>query len=338
MLGLYAINDYTGRHSDWTRLVREVVPDYVDLQTDEPLGGRDAEWPFVMSWRMDLARHERNDIEAERLQRLLLDWERRLCEPALAVAPETLDAQQRMDIRNLATDESKLGTILLRRNDPDCVTSFERSMQLATQIDDNNGRANAAFNLGQAFVHVSLIRDLTRAEHWYRQGIDLAEAGNRDLPARCLTELGNVALARLQTANEAKAPIPERDALLDQALRLYLEALDSFGENSSVDDRLVGRTQLCVLLNNAGRSDLALPHCREALRLAESSRDTFDAAGARINMARALAQTQRYHDALAYAETAKRQFESYGDSATSHIRTLERMIDQINQAVRAADG
>ncbi len=338
MLGLQALYRYTERHGEWARLVQAAVPDFVDPGTDGPLPGRDAEWSFVTSWRVGLARAERRWEEAERLQRLLVERERTRCAPALAAPPGIMNRQRFQDVGNLAAAESELGSILWERDNPDCVAVFERARELSNRIGDINGVARAAFNLGHAYLSVSSIRNLDRASQLYRRAFEVADERNRFLRAACLGQLGSVALERLKEAIGAGAPVSVRDRLFNASVQLYTDGLGLLGEESPLRDRLTFRGQLCVVYNNAGRSDLALPHCREALRLAESGGDPFAAAGTRLNLARALAQTGRLRHGLAYAEAALRRFRAYGNRASEEARTAQGMIDQIERRLNGGGG
>jgi hypothetical protein len=112
MQGLHMLYNYSGRRAEWARLVEEVVPYFVDPATDGALPGRDEEWSLVTEYRVLLARQARGWDEAEQLQRVRVDWDRRRAAPALAAPPETLDDAGRNAVRSLAVSLSTLGDIL----------------------------------------------------------------------------------------------------------------------------------------------------------------------------------------------------------------------------------
>ena len=87
MQGLRVLYDHTGRRAEWARLVAEIVPEFVDPQTDGPLPGREEHWSLVTEYRVRLAREMRNWPEAERLQRVCVDWDRRRAETCSPLAP-----------------------------------------------------------------------------------------------------------------------------------------------------------------------------------------------------------------------------------------------------------
>jgi hypothetical protein len=85
MQGLRVRYDHTGRRAEWARLVVEIVPEFLDPHTDGPLPGREADWSLVTEYRARLAREMRDWPEAERLQRVKVDWDRRRAERVLDV-------------------------------------------------------------------------------------------------------------------------------------------------------------------------------------------------------------------------------------------------------------
>jgi hypothetical protein len=277
-----------------------------------------------------LAREERNWNEAKRLQRLLLDRMRARCAPLLTASPETLTPVQRLELTNLATEENALGSILGELDNPDCIEAFERAQALSTHTGDNDGLARTAFSLGNAYLDVPSLKDLNKAEQWYSQAWDLVGADNRHFRARILAQLGHVGYSRFQEALASGDPDKSLHQDLLPGIDFYLRGLDLLGEDSPVQDRLTVRNQLCVLYNNALRSHLAIPHCQEAIRLAEATRNAVVAAGARLNLARALAQVDRLEDGLICAEAAKGQLELYLGEAVPEVQTARQTIAQIN--------
>jgi hypothetical protein len=96
MRGLWSLYDGTGRDAaGWRRLVETIVPDFIDPATDGPLSGREEEeWSLVTDYRVGLARRERDWAKAERLQRILLGWNRERARPALETASEARNKEQ----------------------------------------------------------------------------------------------------------------------------------------------------------------------------------------------------------------------------------------------------
>src|SRR5262249_8592082 len=109
MQGLSVLYDHTGRRAEWKRLLEEGGPCFNEAKTEAPLPGREEDWNLVMEYRVDLASEERNLSEAERLQRLLVDWDWQQAALLLAQPQEGLDDGQRNQIRSFAASVEQLG-------------------------------------------------------------------------------------------------------------------------------------------------------------------------------------------------------------------------------------
>ena len=83
MQGLRTLYGETGRDRAWQALVENVVPYFVDPETDGPLPGRDEVWSLVTEYRVRLAGNVREWAVAERLQRARVEWNKRSAQPAL---------------------------------------------------------------------------------------------------------------------------------------------------------------------------------------------------------------------------------------------------------------
>ena len=337
MQGLRVLYNHTGRRAEWARLVNETVPDFVDPTTDGPLPGREEDWGFVINYRVRLAREARQWAEAERLQRVCVDWERQRAAAALESPPDALDDAQRNTVRTLAVSLHELGEIQREREQSECVPTYQEALGLMERIGDRAGAAICAFNLGHAYIGIPAIRDLGQVEQWYRRSLELRDERDRQGRGQCLAQLGSVALERFDEARAARKPKEELLRHLNDALRSYQQALDMFPRDA-VDDLAVTHNQLGNTYSSVGDLDRALPHYRESIRYKEAMGDTYDAGRIRGNVAAALAGAGRFADALDYAHAALRDFESYGDRAAKDIEKARRLIAQIERAQQAKGG
>ena len=370
MQGLRALYDQTGRRAEWKGLVVEIVPDFVDPATDGPRPGREGGWAFVTEYRVELARQVRDWAEAERLERLGMDWARRRAEevvnrhsggvalPVVTHEPQAggselppappaeplafrdrlaavltgLSDNDRNAIRSLAASLHELGQIERERQEPGCIASYEESLDLAEWIGDHAGAASCAFNLGTAYKNIPAIRDLDQAESCYRRSLGLFDEHDRLGRAKCQYQLGAVALARFQMAKDAGEPEAALLAHLNAALQAYQEGLKLIPENA-VDDRAVVHNQLGEIYRIAGDIDRALPHYRESIRYEELQGNTYGAATTRRNVAVALAQSGRFLDARDYARAARDGYASYGTAAAADLRKAEEFIEMIEKDI-----
>ncbi|HKZ86352.1 MAG TPA: CHAT domain-containing protein, partial [Anaerolineae bacterium] len=198
MQGLRVLYDHAGRRAEWKRLVEEIVPDFVDPATDGPLPGREEQWILVSEYRVLLAGEGRQWAEAERLQRVNIEWHLRRAAPTLAAPFETLDNAGRNAIRSLAVSLAQLADILREQGKPETVNLSEEAITLYQRIGDRAAEAVRAFNLGHVYMDIPALRDLDQAERWYRRSLELLDERDRLGRARSVGQLGLVARERFK--------------------------------------------------------------------------------------------------------------------------------------------
>jgi hypothetical protein len=245
MQGLHCLYDHRGRRAEWKKLVDELVPDFADPLTDGPRPGRESDWIRVTHYRVRLAMEMRDRGKAERLQRLCVDWVRRIAEDIvnqlygrmdLAIVSERADTRgsqelptssgcptafrdrlarvssslsraDRHALHTLAASLQNLGKIQCEREDARCIASFQESLELDEQIGEHILSAICAYNLGAAYMHIPAIRDLEQADRWCRLSIELFDERDRLGRGRCVGQLGAVARARFEEGRDAEEPV-----------------------------------------------------------------------------------------------------------------------------------
>ena len=334
MQGLHVLHVHTGRRAEWAQLVNEIVPDFVDPATDGSLPGREEQWSLVVTeYRMWLAREARQWVEAERLQRVCVEWDRRRAAPALALPPESLDDSQRNTIRSLAVSIEQLGHILREQGKVECAAVYEEAVQFYQRIADQPAEAVLAFNLGHAYMQLPALRDLAQAERWYRRILELLDDRDRLGRGKGHYALGHVAYERSIEARAANKPKEELLKHLNAALQFYQQALALLPPNA-VDDLAVTHNQLGNIYDDAGDLDRALLHYREAIRYFEGAGNLYTAAQARFNVALALRDANRLADAREYARAALRNYETYGERAADKIQKTRGVIEGIEKMMK----
>jgi tetratricopeptide (TPR) repeat protein len=334
MQGLRVLYGHTGRRAEWKRLVGEVVPDFVEPETEAPLPGREEQLGLVMQYRVHLAREERNLAEAERLQVLTVDWARRRAITLLDQSPEGFDAGKKNQIRSLAVAVEQLGHIQREAGREECVAAYKEALELYERIGDQPAAAVCAFNLGHAYKDLPDLRDLSEAERWYQRSLELRATGDGLGRGGCAAQLGTVTLERFLDATTAGRPEKELLVFLNDAARWYHQALDLLPEDA-VDELAVTHNQLGYVYGEAGDLDSALPHYQKAIRYEEAQGKLFEANQIRNNVAVHLASAGRFADALAYAEAALRGYARYGERAGAEVAKTQRLIEKIQKASQA---
>src|ERR1035437_5283440 len=111
MQGLGRFYDHTGRAAEWSRLVEEIVPDFIDPATDGPLPGKDADWILTTQYRVHLAENARQGDRAERLQGQRVSWNRQRAAAILAKPQQAWMEEKKNAVRTLATSLHGLSEI-----------------------------------------------------------------------------------------------------------------------------------------------------------------------------------------------------------------------------------
>jgi len=326
MQGLHTLYTNTGRWVEWARLVDEIVPDFVDPETDGPLLGREGKWSLITEYRVHLAREARDLAKAERLQRTCLDWDRKHAASSLAMPPEMLDDDQHHDIKTLASSLEGLGDIQRELKQAECVELYEESLTLWERLGGRIGVNTCAFNIGNAYMDIPTLRNLDQAERWYQRSLEMHYEHDRLGRARCLVQLGAVAFERSKEVATAEELLQH----LNNALQRYQQALgmlppDAVGDLAVLHDRLG-----TILITS--NFDRASSHFREAIRYAEMQDNIYEAAITRHKFALALAFAGRFEDALDYARAALHNFETSSDGTAEEIQRTRESIALIEQA------
>lgn len=329
MQGLRKLYDHTGRRAEWKRLVEEIVPDFVGAD-DLPLSGREEGWSLVTEYRVRLARESHDLVEAERLQRFRVDWDRSRATSLLASLAESLSAGEESTIRNLGASLEQLGHIQREQGKTECVDSYEEAIPMYQQSGDKPAEAAAAFNLGHAYKNLPALRNLDEAERWYRRSLELFAQNDLFNQSKGLSQLGLIAHERFKDAQKEGKPEKE---LLKSAADFYERAL-TITPPDAVNSLAVKHAQLGNIYNDAGALDKALNHWQEAGNYFEKEGNLYDSGRLRQNIAIALANDGRLTNALLYARAALRNFESYGGRAKEDEDKAKYVIAEIEKAMK----
>jgi tetratricopeptide (TPR) repeat protein len=294
------------------------------------VSGREDDWIIVNQYRVWLALDARDWPTAVRLQQATVVWNRDRAAVALAAPADQLTADQRHQLRNLAVSIEDLGHTLREQDDPGCLAHYQEGLELFHRIQDRQAEANLVGSIGTAYVEISGLRDLDRAEYWYQRGFDLHPEGNPVGWAKSIMLLARVALERLGESRAAGEP---EAVLLDHfnaALRGSHQALDLIPADDAASLAEV-HNLLGVIYGLAGDTALALHHYQQAVRYHEARGSTYAAGQIRHNIAVLLAHANRVGDALLYARAALNGFERTGPGAGQAAAWSRDLIARLEQ-------
>ncbi|MDQ3704646.1 MAG: CHAT domain-containing protein [Chloroflexota bacterium] len=334
MQGLDVLYRYTGRNAEWKRLVDEIVPDFVDPTTGGPLAGREKDWNFFSMYHVGVAVDSRQWAEAERLQGINVEWNRKLATPLLEMPPGVLDATQRNTIRTLAASLIQLGIVLLHQGKSECVHALEEGYNLEIHIDDHAGAGVAAHNLSRAYKDVPGIRDLDQAELWSNRSLQLHDERDTYSRGASYGSLGIINYERFVEARKARRPNEELLLYLNVALQYNMQTLAVLPP-WAIEGIAVAHNGLGNIYEAVNDLNKALMHWREAIQYKEASGNIYDVANIQENVTVALARRGRFEEALVYGQAMLRNFQNLGPGAIDYVRKAQRLIAEIERLMAA---
>jgi tetratricopeptide (TPR) repeat protein len=331
--GVQVLYERTGRDSERARLVAVITPEVTDPATGGPRPGREQYWSMVTGYRVQLAHEARDWPAAIALLNDRITWNRTWAAAALAAPASSLTPAQRNQLRNLGVVLLDLGNILLSQDDPGCLPPYQEAVGLEQKAGDRIAEADAAAGLGNAYLWVTELKDLNRAEQWWRRSLNLRPESDRLGRARCLGSLGGVALSRFDEAQASGNPPPTLLEQLNAALRSYQQSLDL----TPVDDhetRAVTENQLGAIFAKGGDVGKALRHYQRSVHHEEARGNIYGAGQTRHNIALLLDHDGRTDDALQYARAALNNFQQAGPGAANRADLELGYVAELEQRNR----
>jgi hypothetical protein len=283
---------------------------------------------------MFLAMEERNLEKAEAIQHNAVKFHRSRSSKYLNQPLETLNNRERNTIRWLGVALEQLGHIQREQGKPECVNSYQEAIPNYQLAGDKSAEATAAFNLGHAYTELSALRNLDEAERWYRRSLELRADGDKKGRAITVGQLGRVAKERfIDAKKEGKSAEEEFLKHLNVATDCYQQALTLLPPDA-VDDLAVAHNQLGGIYYEINDIERTIYHSNQCIHYMELGNDIYGAGTIRRNVALALANNGRLSDALLYAKSALRNFESYGGRAKQDEDQTKYLIGEIEKLMK----
>ena len=327
MHGLHVLYRHTGRQAEWAVLLRELLAEPGIAQwADDNLD----DWRRLLDFQVELARDRRDWLQARSLLNTVIDRDRASAAAStLAVDPEHLTNLEKDRVRWLAASIVAYGHIMRECQDPQCLPSYDEARELYERIGERYEACGVLSHLGDACLSVRDLRDLDRAEGYYRLHLDALEEHDRLGGARVYARLARVAHERFIDGQRAGQPREELQHHLGRAADAISRAfrlvpLDAPTERGSLHDALG------TILADANMIDVALSHYRVAIEIYDET-DRYQVGRTRLNVARALAKGSRIQDALMYARVAVSDFESEGVANMPDIEEARRLIESLER-------
>lgn len=335
-----------GRKAAWRQLVEEVTPYFIDPKSDLPLPGLEIRYHNITDYRALVARQAGDYGEAERLQRIFLEWSSQYDDAHSWKDHDELQPDEREGSTSQAPwiDASKLqkaayharisalnnqAIALMELRDSRCVNLLKEALRLAEQSDDLLGQVATSFNLGRAYMMVPSITDLGEAEAWGQRALTLCPKDDLWRLGKCYKHLGFVALMRSEEQPEDK----RESYLLNECYPHLSKALSLLPEHC-VDDLAETHDLLGMLFREISKTDESLEHFRKSLRYREASGNKSAAAITRISMAEVLALDGRLVEAREFAESAYHNFKGLGEAGEWGAERAAKLLGHLNDRLQ----
>ncbi len=330
--GLGALYENADRIAEWEYRVEELRSDCIDESSEEALPEREEFWRAVTEQGVRIARQRSKLPRAEELQRLCLHWDREQAEPCLEVPSEALSPPQKATLEKFAQSLYQLAEILRAQGFAESKIE-EEAVALRERLGERENASNWAFSLGSCYRDDQTIRDLTKAERWLRQSLELKEEEDNSGKASCYSGLAQVAWERFCEARKTNRPQEELIRHLNDARTSYMRAIDHEPpENWPVLAQ--HNQQLGHICFSLGDLDRALPYYRESIRYHERQENTEAVAETRFSLAMALRDANRLAEARRYARDAHNDFQKLNAADPEMLGRAERLVNSIEQKLQ----
>lgn len=329
MLGLHTLYNYTGRKVEWSRVLSEAVPLFVDADSQGPLPGREAEWNSIMGYRVEIAIEAREFDKAESLLQPCLDWARRNTAsiPRNGEIPLTDAHKEQLGI--LSKWLHFLGSVKYHKDDAACVQLFLQDYEICMLTQDSSGAAVTAQSLGHAYKDLGPIRNLIQAKDWYRRSLDLRSNDDGLGRALALYQLSLVSYEEFQEAEAVGLPWNVQVHHLNGSISDLQRAAKLVPANA-VDALAVIHHHFGILYSHSDQPDLCLRQFQESIRYEELRGNHYGAAASQYAIAMNFMKMGRSDNALIFARAALRKLEDLGNADVDAVQRVQRLIQQIN--------
>ncbi|MGK7872005.1 MAG: CHAT domain-containing protein [Xenococcaceae cyanobacterium] len=366
MQSLQPLYNRPGRYAAWEQLVEEILPYFVDLETDRALGeSLGMQWNLLTDYRVRLAMVAGQWAKAERLQKLCLEWAWvKYSRTFWSLGIQDLEDLENLDIsqfrqksQQLYTPQNyldwlgqtknifagkidvfrQLGIILenlahiqRRTKQKDCVKTYQKALKLFKKIGYQPGAGSCAINLGDIYMSANFIpQDIDKAESWYQESLKLCDESDGESRAKSLARIANLAYERFRQAVADQQPEELLLKYANECFNNYQQALNLCPEYAMhiIAPIHNGLGNIYLVL---GQLNESLSHYRKSLAYHERLDDLDGVALNRYNIAYAYGIfIKDFENALIYARAALEIYQNLG--AIDEIQKTQNFIEAIEK-------
>jgi len=327
--GLYSD---TGRNVEYVRVLDNVATDFVDPATDDSLPGMEEWWFDITLMRASEARSRKGGaLRARQMYTRLIAFSREEAKDVPADPSAELDSRSRVALSGLSSVLQDYGVSRWLDGDPKCVESFEECLSVSERLGEGDEREGTLMQLAHAYVDFPDIRDLEKAEHFYRRVLDLAtKRGDPVGMAHAMHEVGQVMYRRFVDEMISENPrMDQIDLFLNEASKYAHKALEILPPTHPLGSHV--HHLLGNIYDDAGQPAVAIPHYVKSITIAETCGDLGGASKGRREVARVYLKTGQLDKAMMYAVAALEDLENKtgGSVAAGDMDAAKRLVGEV---------
>lgn len=327
MDSLSVLYEHGAYRSDWSELLEEVIPHFLNPEGD-PVAGREWGWRQIMELRVEESFRRMDWKSTESLLRKIVTWDKHELEkhPCTLLPFEVPIAEVR-DIM-LAGSLAKLGQIQANLGEQSAFQTLQEAFDFAVKQNNNSAAATAAAGLGRAYFSDTSPKSLDKAEEWLRRSIELMDPDNHHDLSLSWWVLGSIGTKRFGRAVQSKATSEIQKPLFKEALDCFKMAATIVPQDY---DDTIGKIYdgMGELFLFAKLWDKALESFDEAIKHFSRSVNVYLRGHSREQAGFVLFLTDRDSDAVAYLKLAIADFEASGDQAASSLERAKKLLVKI---------
>ena len=325
LYGLYVLYKHFGRWTELGRLIDEVLPYYVDIQTNKALQGREELWTDFQHLRVELFRHSHRLSETAQLQQEIV-----LAKRQQMKGHKDQDADPGSNVirgHSLPFHLLKLAGIQREQGVEACLNTYSEALEMAQRSGYTNLESDIAFELATVYMDPGFL-NLDEAEYWLRYALDTANHADRIRYGNIRSKLGQHALMQYRTAEQnsdsGKALLKTAVQHLETALQILPLDLVAVRATCLAD---LGHA-FSLIGENQSQSISTL---QEVIRLAESVNDTFRIGENQLKLAKVYRSAGNTGHALHFAEAALRTYASLAPEAEDELLEVLNFLETVEE-------
>ncbi len=334
-----ALYSESGRDVEYGRVLTGAAQDFVDPATDDALPSMEPWWFDITMLRASEVRSSKGGAKkAKQMYTRLIEYARGEAREALANPSAELGPEDKFALSALEAVLQNYGIAQWLDGDATCVKTLEEALSISERLGDpEDEREGTLMQLANAYMDFPSIRDLAKAEFFYRKILDLAtKRGDPVTMGHAMHEVGQVLYRRFIDEMRLQTPrLDQANVLVNDAMKYAHESLHILPPRHPLGSHV--HHLLGNLYDDVGQPAVALKHYMKSIQIADVCNDLGGSSKGRREVARAYLKMGQLDNALAYALAAKECLETGTGSsvAAGDLAAAQGLLETIQYEIHA---